>query len=760
MKDSPKLVSAFITNANTGVLVFDQDVNIKTLPSFRIQNQPLTLISCNKRHFAETSYYYIEKNSIVFYLPKAQALKNNSSSKHLYLVSGEFNHWGKDINWELRWHPREKAWLLKCPVERFKGHNFAFKFVNIMGQWIEPSDLSPNVICDTHGHRNLLLDFSKTGNHWVQFKTSRALDLTQPCELVYEQHACLVNVLPWLNSFYSQKPLGAHILNDQTTQFACFAPHAKSVSVKVFKDDFCQEFPLQSDDQGVWSTCIEKNFDHYNYTYCVQNPFLQELTDPYAQQLQSPRGPGIIRQLKPLDSSFKTPAISDLVIMEAHVRDLVAHANTPKNESFFAQLNTFFSQNNYVKDLGINCIELMPVTEFDSNEPLSYHWGYMPAHYFALSSTYGTPEEFQACVKTLHDRGIAVILDVVFNHAGNLNDLIKWYKTYYFRHTPSGFMSNCSGCGNDLQTEMPMVKKLILDSCLHLLTTYQVDGFRFDLAELLNLDTLNYLSENIKKIKPEAILIAEPWSFRRHIGYDLKGTPYACWNDNFREFLPKYVNGEGNTDGLKYFLEGSTAYLCQTPQQSINYTESHDDYTWFDRIGGSPEEKLGKTQCMFAILLMSMGIPMLAEGQDFMRSKQGVRNTYNRGDLNLLDYNQLLKNDSLHRYVKGLIRFRKSIWGRLLKPAQPSTGYFHYFYSTNSSALCVLYNADNSLGKQQILFAINPHNYAVSFDLQDLPIKTFWQIADGSHFLPVDEQKTLPPKLELGPLSSVLYTNK
>ncbi|MBP5191254.1 MAG: hypothetical protein J6Z25_01655 [Opitutales bacterium] len=546
-------------------------------------------------------------------------------------------------------------------------------------------------------------------------------------------------------------------LSSNATTFACFAPHAYRVEVRIFKQGENEIFPLTCHPSGVWSVTIEKNYVSYGYFFRVWAPECQELVDPYAVQLDPSIGCGKIVDLQPLPKDgFQTPSMADLVISEVHARDILAYTKTSKNLSIFAQLQQFFEQPNTFSDLGVNAIEWMPWMEFDTNSMHAYHWGYMPAHFFAPSSTYGTPQELQRLIQTLHAHGFAVIMDVVYNHAGKKNDLLRWSERECFRHDASGKRTNDSGCGNDIRTEHPMIQRLIIDSLRHWIQTYQVDGFRFDLAELLGLECLRTIEKELRLIKPDVILIAEPWSFRGHIAQALKGSSYACWNDGMREFLWRYVQGQGSCEELLYFLAGSTGAFGATAQQSINYTESHDDYAWVDRLDGEGEAIRRKTHMMFAILLLSLGIPMLAEGQDFLRSKQHVRNTYCRGDLNFLNYEQLQAHASTHAYVRSLIQLRASQWGQLLKIAKPTPGYFRPFYAENSSALCVCWNADGSCGESQLLLALNPHHVSVRFHFHDFPTEAFRAIADTDAF-PPKTPLHLSKTWALDPLSCALF---
>ena len=541
------------------------------------------------------------------------------------------------------------------------------------------------------------------------------------------------------------------------TSFACYAPNVERVEVRVFKGEKNFIFPLNFAEGGFWQTTVGKDFTGYAYLFRVWAPELKELVDPYAFQLKTPCGSGIITDLKPPeDDGFKVPELKDLIISEVHALDLVAYTSIPKNQSIFLQLKAFFSQPNPIEDLGINAVEFMPLTEFDASSPNMYAWGYMPAHYFALSGTYGTPREFQALVQTLHARGLAVILDVVYNHAGKMNDLLRWDEKAYFRHDIDGTRTNCSGCDNDLRTEHPFVQKLIVDSLLHFLKFYRVDGFRFDLAELLNVDILRKIETHLRAYKKDVILIAEPWSFRGHIAHQLRDTTWACWNDRFRESIYHYVEGNVPAEELAYVMSGCVPDPFENAFQSVNYTESHDDYAWADRLSGDVETVRRKTHMMFMILMLSSGVPMIAEGQDFLRSKHHARNTYNRGGLNLLDWEVLKKNEATHRYVKNLLKLRASDIGKLFKSEQPTQTYKRLFRVDKGSTVGILFNADGSKGKQRVLLTVNPHPFKVNFDCNNLDTQNFHQIADTNQFF-TDKTRFLPQMLSLEPFSCALF---
>ncbi|MEM1223522.1 MAG: glycoside hydrolase family 1, partial [Verrucomicrobiota bacterium] len=356
-----------------------------------------------------------------------------------------------------------------------------------------------------------------------------------------------------------------------------------------------------------------------------------------------------------------------------------------------------------------------------------------------------------------------LIIDVVYNHVGEPNHLLFIDKYYYFHLDDANDLINWSGCGNDLRCDAPMSRRLIIDSLKHLIETYDVDGFRFDLAELIGIKVLREIEVELKKIKPSIILIAEPWSFRGHIQNELRETGFASWNDGFRKSIANYVRGHGNQETIRHFLSGSpssTRFVAQT----INYTESHDDHCWLDGITIRPKHNgydpalidQRRTHLMAAVLFSSLGVPMISAGQDFLRSKKGVSNTYQRGDLNALDYNRRFYYASTHSYFASWIRFRLSEEGKALRyDGGFREDYMRFFFVDGFSAVLVLYNGDHSVDAPQLLFGINPHTDYASIPYESIDTSTFIQIADHERFektglstalFPIDAEKVhLPP---------------
>jgi hypothetical protein len=228
----------------------------------------------------------------------------------------------------------------------------------------------------------------------------------------------------------------------------------------------------------------------------------------------------------------------------------------------------------------------------------------------------------------------------------------------------------------------------------------------------------------------------------------LRETGFSSWNDGFRNFLRDYVRGRASHDAAAYYLRGSPWHFARWPAQTVNYTESHDDRTWIDTItenpdfqGASPTVRdIRRTHLMLAFLMASIGVPMLSAGQDFLRSKEGVRDTYLRGDLNAIDYRRMYRYPGTHAYCASWIRFRLGRWGRLFRHySRPTEGFLEICFTPDGSALAAIYNANGSLGPMRALFAINPHLHDVGIRLGDYAAHPWQQVADHEHFFPAGE---------------------
>ena len=751
--------------------------------------------------FARRSGYCIIGKELIFLFHPPLYPNFSSQEEKLYVV-GTFNEWEKAIGnpkWLMRIeiHGGKEFLILRVPAHQcLEKKPASFKFVSEDHHWLEVPHEAPNRIRDSRAITNLQINPKQTGYHLFHFWPPLPHDFTHETLLWKEQkhrYECLIHYGDWFLELQSDVPLGAIASGEETT-FRIFAPRASHLRVSLFKDlknPQPQMLVMEKREDGVWETTYPKNLHGYYYFYYIEGPsdnfshFREDvpILDPYALAATSREGPGIIldRTRLPFPKKrFQPPHWHDLVIVETHIRDLLAKspcALTTKERLGFKGLTRWLrSPDCYLRRLGANAVELQPIQENDSCHPEEYHWGYMNVNYFAPASTYATHpehasqiEELQELVASFHEAGLAVILDVVYNHLGNPNPLLFIDKYYYLETDEHGNVTNWSGCGNDLRASTPMAKRLIIESLIHLIEMYDIDGFRFDLAELIGIPVLLEIEQALKKIKPSIILIAEPWSFRGHIGQALRKTGYASWNDGYRDFLCEYVKGNSNSEAIRYFLTGSPHYWAMFPAQTVNYVESHDDYCWMDRItenpnhdGSSPTARdRRRTHLMIAILMSSLGIPMLAEGQDMMRSKHGVHNTYQRDDLNALDYHQIAHYPTTHEYFRHWIHFRLSHLGRFFRQdSRPHNGFWKFFESS-SSAIGVLYNADLKQGPERLLFVVNPHTWPVSIETKGLDPGSFLQIADQERLNSsgIESHISWREEIQMPPMSCTLWVN-
>ncbi|HVS50741.1 MAG TPA: alpha-amylase family glycosyl hydrolase [Opitutaceae bacterium] len=805
-----RIVRAWLESPASGIIELDRDWTAPQPPRFSLGRQcpvPANLGPAPGLPAGRTCGYFFnaQGGGVSFVLPLEHGCDIDPARDTVFLA-GDFNGWQAAVGVE-EWRMRpaelegERVLLWTGDAARFLAQpGLRFKFVTGENQWLVPPGDAPNIVRDEYGNLNRVLDPTKTGWHLWRFRLAEPLSLAESHTATWAQplagsSAADAGVpLVFGSFFYELKtdlPLGALVRRDETV-FRLFAPRARTVTLFLAQDaverNDAQVFILArrndaDGNAGVWEITLDRNLHGWFYWYSIEgpgdgaaaggfNPAVRVL-DPYALATVGREGPGIVLEREKIgraDRGFSTPAWQDLVIVEAHVRDLTASApiktSAPERRGFTGLRRWVESADFYLHHLGVNCVELQPLHEFDNQTPEEYHWGYMTNNFFAPESSYALePEkasgvrELQELVAAFHRRGIAVVVDVVFNHQGLPAHLMFIDRLYYFEQTPDGALTNWSGCGNDLRARSAMMRRMIVDSCRHMIEVFGLDGFRFDLADLIGREVLHEVELALKRVKPDVILIAEPWSFRGHIAGALRDTGWASWNDGYRNFLRDYVRGGGTAERMEYFLRGSPWYFAKWPAQTVNYTESHDDRTWIDEItenanhdGSAPTPNdRRRTHLMAALLFMSVGIPMLAAGQDFLRSKRGVNNTYQRGDLNALDYRRLYRFQNTHGYFADWIAFRRSERGRLLRQwSRPSEGFFRFVLAKDSPAFAVVYNADGSQGAERLLFAVNPTLADVTIPLGEEIValggaRGWKQAANEERFLAADAHGATEP---------------
>jgi len=607
---------------------------------------------------------------------------------------------------------------------------------------------------------NLKILSASSDDHTLRLITER-LDLSKDYHVALKNEKVHLLVDPVLDKLYSPKELGC-TRDDRFTYFRLFAPRAAVVKLFLFEsiaDSVGEAHAMSRDMDGVWELQLDGlHFGKY-YAYSVAGPGgadenfdpIKLVADPYSRAVATTndylhRGKTLILDPGGYDWDGDQPVkkeADDLIIYECHVRDLTAHSSAGAEPGLAGSYKALVQGGirgglQHIKSLGVNAVEFLPIQDFGNIEPpygvaidgvantwnpyARNHWGYMTSYFFAPESYYATGQslepgricgadgrqvdEFKDVVKAFHKQGIAVILDVVYNHVSQYDQNCFKYidKKYYFHLHEDGSYCAGSGCGNDFKTDRLMARRLILDSIKYWMREYHIDGFRFDLAAMIDWQTCDEILRQAREINPHAIIIAEPWGGGGYAPAEFSKHGWAAWNDQIRNG----VKGQNPSGGLGFIfgqwfdhnsLETMRRYvlgslvqdggLFHKTSHSINYLESHDDNTLGDFIriglGGSDrvadvdanadlsdeQLKLNKLAALF--LFVSQGAVMIHEGQEWARSKVIAateapddqvgridHNSYNKdNETNWLNFDHADKNSELVNYYKGLIEIRK-----------------------------------------------------------------------------------------------------
>lgn len=516
------------------------------------------------------------------------------------------------------------------------------------------------------------------------------------------------------DSFFCNKPLGA-IYSPTATIFRVFAPTANRVTLNLYqvpKAGQAERFPMTKNSDGSWEVTVSKDcLDlYYTLTAAGDDPGFhpeQELIDPYAQAVTAYDGRAIVvnddLQISPRPNF---PA-NDAIIYEMHIRDFTIDADSgiQRRGKYLGltEAGTHLFQRpeiatglDHLSELGVNTVQLMPIMEFQSDENSDqYGWGYDSVHFNSPEGWYATTRydasrvrEVKMMIDALHKRGIRVIIDVVYNHTmENIKKRVYSFEGlvpgYYYRRKADGSYWDGSGVGNEFRSEAPMARRFLIDSVKYWVTKYGVDGFRFDLMGLIDLETMRQLTRELLQLDAKLIIYGEPWSAGdTPIKITNKGTQrsqgFSVFNDNFRDalkgsvFQPReqgYLQAGTNIDKIKIGIKGSIQDFTDQPGESLNYVECHDNHTFWDRLVISTiddsrltdADRRAMDRLGAAILFTSQGIPFFQSGQEFLRSKGGNENSYNQPDaVNMIRWKEKAANYDIYRYYQGLIKLRRA----------------------------------------------------------------------------------------------------
>lgn len=600
--------------------------------------------------------------------------------------------------------------------------------------------------------------------------------------------------------YYDKDDLGA-IYTKKKTTFSVWAPTATQVLLNLENQGKTSIVKMERTEKGVYRAVVCEDLKYATYTYLVKvNGRYREACDPYSRSLTcNGQRSAVIDPAETkidLNSSCCTPFTNmcDAIIMETHVRDFTMSASLPlknKRGTFKAMAENGLKTDekavgfDHLKEMGITHLQLQPVQEFvtvdEENPELYYNWGYDPNHYFSLEGSYSSDphdpycriREFKELVSTLHKENIRVCMDVVFNHVYDMkcSNFEKIVPLYYFRVSDTGYVSNGSFCGNDLDSTRRMMRKHIIDSCCMFVKEYGIDGFRFDLMGILDIETMNKVVGECRRFNPDFICYGEGWNMPTALrdedkamqSNNAKMPDIAHFNDFFRDKV-KGKSSENDSMMKGYCTSNAfdiydvqsallancvnhihTKIYCQ-PTQSINYVECHDNQTCFDKIRDCCREesetiKVKRQRLMIGMLMTAQGVPFLQCGQEFCRSKNGLHNTYRSPDtINQIDWKRKKMFADTVEYVKDCIRLRKQCGAFRLKDASLIEKHTAFEVFANEVLIYKLHDVEDLCDYHELWVVFNG-----GMNEYEIPVQSgFELIFDENGFVKENKKYTSP----------------
>ena len=544
------------------------------------------------------------------------------------------------------------------------------------------------------------------------------------------QWKTLFENVPFHRENYYTGPLGP----DYTPGGTClrlWAPTAEAVTVTLYhKGDggaVLDTKPLVRGAQGVWSVWLPGEQHGRYYTFAVTvDGVTRETGDPYARAAGVNGVRSMIVDLaRTAPSGWERDVRPNIppaqrAVWEVSVRDFSQDAASGVRPAWRGKYMAFTQQGttlhgdgihptclNYLKRLGVKYVQLMPIFDFgsvDEAKPLlrQYNWGYDPTNFNVPEGSYSTDptrgevrtRECREMIAALHAAGIGVVMDVVYNHTYRTeNPLNSTVPYYFFRQNPDGSFSNGSGCGNEFASERPMARRYLIDSILYWAKEYHIDGFRFDLMGLYDVETINAVRAALDALPGgrDILMYGEPWQggtsqlhryeankanlamLNERVGIFCDDTRDAIKGGCFDAREPGYVEGK---PGSFWDIGAAVAAWCRSdrlpphaPSQIVSYVSAHDNFTLWDKLLCVRYEKpeftardtvaLAQNRLAAGIYLTSFGLPFMQAGEEFARTKKGVGNSYRSSPaLNRLDWNRAEQYHALVDYYRGLLALR------------------------------------------------------------------------------------------------------
>ncbi|HEY6914650.1 MAG TPA: type I pullulanase, partial [Paludibacter sp.] len=526
------------------------------------------------------------------------------------------------------------------------------------------------------------------------------------------------------------------IYSPQSCKFRVWAPTASGVKLLLYDNGYeggaYETIDMKRAEQGTWTLNVDKPLKGKFYTFQVRigEKWLEETPGAWVKATGvNGKRAAIIDFAETNPSGWENDVrpplkdFTDITLYEVHVRDFSISPNSGmKNKGKFLAFTERGTKNSageatgidHLKELGITHVHLLPSFDFASIDETKlhekkYNWGYDPLNYNVPEGSYSTNpndpvvriREFKQMVQSLHKSGIRVIMDVVYNHTavgkGSHLDLLA--PGYFYRINADSTWSNASGCGNETASERGMMRKLMIESVVYWATEYHVDGFRFDLMGIHDIETMNEIRAALDKIDPTIFIYGEGWTAaasplaeaKRAVKKNAKQlNNIAVFSDDIRDAIkgswmhaeiPGFVSGiDSLEESIRFGVVGATQHphvdytkliyskapYVNNPTQIINYVSCHDDMCLVDKLKESKpadatdDELVRFNKLAQTIVYTSQGVPFMYAGEELYRNKKGIHNTYQSPDsVNQIDWNFKTTHKDILDYYKGLIALRK-----------------------------------------------------------------------------------------------------
>lgn len=630
-------------------------------------------------------------------------------------------------------------------------------------------------------------------------------------------------------------PIEANLWLDYSktgTVFKLWSPNAQEVKLNFYKNgsdgSAFDSHQLNASQNGLWERKIDGDLNGTYYTYQIkyEGEWLQETPGIYAQAVGVNGNRAMVLDLEstnPKDWNMdKGPMMAhpnEAIIYEAHIRDITIHPQSGSSmpgkylglvESGTKGPEGIATGFGHIKDLGITHVHLLPTFDHQSiNEAkldsAQFNWGYDPKNYNVPEGSFSSDpqkaeariKEFKTMVKTFHDHGIGVILDVVYNHTGGRIDGSNFnleVPNYYYRFNEDGSLSDAAACGNETASERVMLRKFIIESVAYWAKEYHLDGFRFDLMGIHDIETMNEISITLKNINPNIIIYGEGWTAgdsplpieQRALKHHMKQMPQiSAFSDDIRDGIKGSVFDENSTgfvsgaidteESIKFGIVGaiehpqidygkvnySKASWANEPWQAISYVSCHDNHTLYDKLKVSRMDAdeatlIAMDKLANAIVMTSQGIAFMHAGAEMLRTKKGHENSYNTPDsINQIDWNLKVVYKDVVEYYKNLIALRKTHPAFRMASTDDIRRNLEFKHIENGLVSYQISNHANGDDWNTILVIYNANPKPISYTLDGA-----WQLAVLGDTFAFDNGKPLQNSVEVPPISMLIaYQN-